>query len=645
VTDADVDPSDIVDVDVDVDVAVVCVTCNAAPTIVDFVKHIHGAMTEAGRAWHLLAVDDSDDDTPAMIRALAADGYPVSVLHRRPAERIGGYSGALVEGFAVVSAGAIAVVDVDSQAPAAVLGRLLDEVFSGSDIAIASRFAVGAHSVATDGRLRQFASRCATKICRAMFREAREVTDPSSGLFVIRREVIAHVVFRPERFRVLIEILVRGSWRRCVDVPTEFVGPALVSRTVGPLNIFLYLSRLFRLWLETRVDPTRFAETDAARSDALCAAVPWTPAITPTEPSGTSKLSDISVLMVASEVPPTRSGVARTVGRVGSELERNGIDVTYISGQDHWRRGVGDVRFSALGAALLTSSELRRHDVLLLHGPIPTVTELVLAAFAMWPGRRRIRLIYVHHFDVDFRFLGVPSIVYNMVHHALARSADHLVVTSHSYGAVLSRGTGDNVTVIPWAVDRLEPTAPSSDFDGQRPLRVLFVGQQRGYKGIANLILAVAGQRELELTVAGGGPLLREHIDLTAELGASNVTVLGQVEQQTLDELFASHDVIALPSISRLEAFGMVLLEGMRAGCVPVAADLAGVRDVVGQHGILVAPRRIASLRDALCRLAGQPDEVRERSVAAIERSAQFTWDLTGDRYVALVSEAVCDRT
>jgi rhamnosyl/mannosyltransferase len=172
---------------------------------------------------------------------------------------------------------------------------------------------------------------------------------------------------------------------------------------------------------------------------------------------------------------------------------------------------------------------------------------------------------------------------------------------------------------------------------------VLFVGQQRGYKGISNLILAVAGQPELELTVAGSGPLLCEHINLVAELGAGNVTVLGQVEEQTLNELFASHDVIALPSITRLEAFGMVLLEGMRAGCVPVAADLAGVRDVVGQHGILVAPRRIASLRDALVRLAGQPDEVRERSAASVERSAQFAWDRTGDRYTALVSEALSD--
>ncbi|MFT7394494.1 MAG: glycosyltransferase involved in cell wall biosynthesis [Candidatus Azotimanducaceae bacterium] len=630
-TDADINPPGIVDV------AVVCATCNVASTIADFVKHINAVMTEAGRTWHLLAVDDSDDDTPSAIRLLAADGYPVSVLHRRPAERIGGYSGALVEGFAVTSGRAIAVVDVDTSAPAAVLGRLLDDVFSGADIAIASRFVAGAHSVATDGWLRQLASQCATKICRAMFREVRNVTDPSSGCFVFRQEVTAHVVFRPERFRVLIEILVRGTWRQCVDVPNEFVGPALGSRTVGPLNVSLYLSRLFRLWLETRVDPGRFAETDAARGNALSADVPWVDAVDSTPAPG------VSVLMVASEVTPTSSGVARTVGRLGTELERCGIDVSYMSGQDYWRLGIGEVRFSALGVALLTSRELRQHDVLILHGPMPTVTELVLAAFAVIPRRHRIRLIYVHHFDVDFRYLGVPSIMFNLVHHALARSVDHLVVTSHSYGAVLSRGSGDNVTVIPWAVDQLEPAVASSDYDGERPLRVLFVGQQRGYKGISNLILAVAGQPELELTVAGSGPLLCQHIDLVAELGARNVTVLGQVEEQTLDELFASHDVIALPSISRLEAFGMVLLEGMRAGCVPVAADLAGVRDVVGQHGILVAPRRIASLRDALVRLAGQPDEVRERSAAAVERSAQFAWDRTGDRYTALVSEALSD--
>jgi glycosyltransferase involved in cell wall biosynthesis len=624
------------------EVDVVCTSRNASAYIEDFVTRLDRQMSPLGMTWRLIVVDDSDDDTAVKLQSLVDAGRPIRLLHRRCSERAGGYSGALVEGFAVATAPTIAVIDPDMREAPEALERLITAMRDGdADIAIGSRFMGGASAVATDGWLHRQASTVSARVCTVMFREARGVSDPSSGCYAFHRNVISHVVFRPERFRVLIEILVRGSWSRVVEIPVDYVGQLIVGRSLTIGNIALYLSRLVRLWLETRIDPTRLAEKHAVRRDALEAPVPWLDPID----LDSSATAGTRVLMVASEVPPVRSGVANTVDRIGQELTARGMSVTYMSGRDHPRLEFGEVRVSALGAVLALSRTPDTYDVVVLHGPMPTVSEVILAGMALRRRSRRTALVYVHHFDIDFQYLGIPSIAYNIVTHALARTADRVVVTSHSYGAMLSRQRADNVRVIPWAVDPLEMPGPASDYDGQRPLRVLFVGQQRGYKGIANLIHAVAGQDSLQLTVAGGGPLLDEHRALVASLDATNITIAGPVSPEELDELFATHDVVTLPSITRVEAFGVVLLEGMRAGCVPVAADLPGVRDVVGRDGVLVAPRRIATLRDALQDLASDPSDVQRRSKAAMARAAEFTWGTTGDHYAQVITEALHDRS
>jgi dolichol-phosphate mannosyltransferase len=45
--------------------------------------------------------------------------------------------------------------------------------------------------------------------------------DPLSGFFAIDRRVIDGVKLRPEGYKILLEVLVRGAWRSVVEVPHE----------------------------------------------------------------------------------------------------------------------------------------------------------------------------------------------------------------------------------------------------------------------------------------------------------------------------------------------------------------------------------------------------------------------------------------
>ena len=102
--------------------------------------------------------------------------------------------------------------------------------------------------------------------------------------------------------------------------------------------------------------------------------------------------------------------------------------------------------------------------------------------------------------------------------------------------------------------------------------------------------------------------------------------------------------MVVLPSVTRAEAFGLVLIEGMAAGCVPVASDLPGVRDIAGPTGLVVPAGDAGALRAALRGLALDTARL-ERLQAASRLAAQaLTWDRCVASYEGVLLEAVCSR-
>jgi rhamnosyl/mannosyltransferase len=160
-----------------------------------------------------------------------------------------------------------------------------------------------------------------------------------------------------------------------------------------------------------------------------------------------------------------------------------------------------------------------------------------------------------------------------------------------------------------------------------QPLHVLFVGQMRPYKGIEWLLPAVARQREIDLTLVGGGPHLREYQMRAVDLGSNNVRFLGRISDADLQVQYSRSDVIVLPSVTRAEAFGLVVLEGMAVGCVPVVSDLPGVRDLVAHTGVVVPPRDVGALRAALGGLAEDGTRLEHLRRAAWRRAEGLGWD------------------
>lgn len=334
------------------------------------------------------------------------------------------------------------------------------------------------------------------------------------------------------------------------------------------------------------------------------------------------------------------SGVARAVGEIADGLARRGHAVRVVSSSAapglRWDR----VRLSTVGLRLRSLvSDDGPYDLVNVHGPAPTISDVSLVQ--MLRRSTTTPVVYTHHFSLHFGVAGADLLgqMYDTTVRRIAARCAAIVTTTPASAAQFAR-YGDRVSVIPWGVDLGIQPGAARRYDGTRPLRALAVGQFRRYKGMAVAVRAAMDQANLELTLVGDGPLWDS---VRSNLGPSttNVSMVGRVNDDELERIYRRSDVIVLPSRTRLEAFGIVLLEGMIRGCVPVASDLPGVRDVVGDVGLLATPGDPADLRRCLAYLADHPEEVRKRSRHAIESAAEYRWSRTVDEYEALFGRLV----
>jgi dolichol-phosphate mannosyltransferase len=196
-------------------------TRNEVANVVEFVRRVERAV---GKRAEIVFVDDSDDDTPAVIReARLASTIPIHLIHRSEEQRANGLSGAVVEGLRISRARHACTIDADLQHPPELLPHLLRRaVDEDLDLVVASR-RCGGGSMDSLGPIRRVASELSTLAARALFpRLLMKVTDPMSGFFLLRCGSVDLERLRPRGFKILLELLLRNPDLRVAEVPFEF---------------------------------------------------------------------------------------------------------------------------------------------------------------------------------------------------------------------------------------------------------------------------------------------------------------------------------------------------------------------------------------------------------------------------------------
>jgi glycosyltransferase involved in cell wall biosynthesis len=345
----------------------------------------------------------------------------------------------------------------------------------------------------------------------------------------------------------------------------------------------------------------------------------------------------LRILVVAAEAPPVRSGVASVVGYLEDGFEARGHRIDVLAYPDVRRLAFGEMRLSSLIFRL--PRLLRRideYDVIHIHGATPTVSDVAL----LFAGRRRRHpvLIYTHHMDLALGSDNTATHLYNYLHRRLSARADAVVATTRENLRLLDDSGRGGVIALGVDVDHFS-TSDSKDAQ----FTVLFIGQFRPYKGVRVLLEAMSNVPGARLLIAGHGPEEQAYRSLAAALGL-DVEFHVDVDDQELRQLYRRAHAVVLPAVSRREAFGLVLVEGMAAGCVPIASNLPGVREVVAQAGFVFPRGDSTRLGGILHGLRENPALVQHLADRGRMRAAEFSRANTICAYERLITGLIACR-
>jgi glycosyltransferase involved in cell wall biosynthesis len=172
---------------------------------------------------------------------------------------------------------------------------------------------------------------------------------------------------------------------------------------------------------------------------------------------------------------------------------------------------------------------------------------------------------------------------------------------------------------------------------------------RKGHQVLLDAVLALVTDKkklrhEFKVLIEGDGPLRQVLFDFVALNNLTPWVTFVGVEENVIDFMNAL-DVLILPSVQD-EDFPNVTLEAMALGKPVIASRIAGMPEQVleGETGLLVEPRRVAQLAEAICLLIDTPDLRESMGHAASHRfNNQFTSKIALFNYSNLYTRLIRD--
>lgn len=187
------------------------------------------------------------------------------------------------------------------------------------------------------------------------------------------------------------------------------------------------------------------------------------------------------------------------------------------------------------------------------------------------------------------------------------------------------------------------------NYFGQKNKKVvLFVGRLAEIKGVEYLIRALEDKKDIMLAIVGDGPLRKKLEEETLNIKC-DVKFLGSKNHDELKNIYASADVLVVPSISdnkgAQEGLPTVIMEAFASKLPVVATNTGGISDVVisGKTGILISQKNEEDIKKAVEKIL-RDTEFREKVVSnAYEKVQEYDYGTIAEKYNKLIKGKIDD--
>lgn len=182
---------------------------------------------------------------------------------------------------------------------------------------------------------------------------------------------------------------------------------------------------------------------------------------------------------------------------------------------------------------------------------------------------------------------------------------------------------------------------------------ILFVGGMESRKGLEFAIEALeilAKKRDVRLVAIARpgfkGVESRAWFDhLIDRCGLSGrVEIRELISDEALLRLYQTASVFLLPT--RMEGWGLSVMEAMAAGCPVISSPVGGVTELVvgGENGLLVSVGDVMGLAEAIERLLDD-EGLRDRlSSSAMETVKKYSWETAAEKTIELYDRIISQR-
>lgn len=213
----------------------------------------------------------------------------------------------------------------------------------------------------------------------------------------------------------------------------------------------------------------------------------------------------------------------------------------------------------------------------------------------------------------------------------LAREAAYITTPSESLkNLILERDSRLRVKVIPNGLYMPEINSHP------RLLKILLVSRLFERKGFQYFLEAIRDlEFEAEINIVGDGPY-RSRLEEIAGSIKKDIHFWGHLDSSSPEfkSLYASSSIFVFPS--KMESFGLVLLEAMAYGLAIITASTSALREVGGEACLYVRPENALDIRQALKKLL-EDSHLREKlRKKARERAMGFSWPIIAQEFLEL---------
>ncbi len=252
----------------------------------------------------------------------------------------------------------------------------------------------------------------------------------------------------------------------------------------------------------------------------------------------------------------------------------------------------------------------------------------------------KIKTISVLHSD-DTRFYAIGALFSRRVFRWIAPT----IGLAARFQQFVDQRLHHSIRVIPHGIDRSRFFPKKSKNDGlaRKILFVGFLGESKGADLLPDIFQRVAAAiPDSFLTIIGDGPLkVRLDTEFRKRGLQKRVLMQGATSPDETAKIMRASHILLLPT--NLEGFGIVIVEAMMCGVVPVVSRLPGITDQLvhqGETGLLVTPLDIIGFAEAVKRIHDDSKLYHAMSLKARRVAADtFSVDTMIDRYEALFSE------